>query len=156
MATRTHIHNPQNVTLTNPGVKPISDLSTIVPAQEHEGWAAALAVVSSMSRDYHDTRSHPTMSLEDHIADCRLAEAEASFVRERVRETGMVGREMADAHFPEWLLKQLGAIDHHGKFDPTHREWSMAEVRVGDGRVICFIPLLFFVDLGKPEQVYHG
>jgi hypothetical protein len=96
------------------------------------------------------------MSLEDHIADSRLTDAEASFVRERVREIGMVGREMAQARLPEWLLKQLGAIDHHGNFDPTHREWSMAEIRVGDSRVICFIPLLFFVDLRNPEQIYQG
>jgi hypothetical protein len=152
----THVYNPQNDTLTNPDLKPISDLSASVSAREQEGWAAALAIVSSMSRDYHDTRSHPMMSLEDHIADCRLTEAEASYVRERLRETGMAGRDMAQARLPEWQLKQLGAIDHHGNFDPSHWEWSMAEIRVGDGRVICFIPLLSFVDLRNLEQIYQG
>ena len=66
--------------MTNPDVKQISELTATIAAREQRGWAATLKVVASMSRDYHDNRSHPSMSLEDHIGDCRLTDAEAAFV----------------------------------------------------------------------------
>jgi hypothetical protein len=74
----------------------------------------------------------------------------------RVRETGMRGHEMAEARLPAWLLRQLGAVDREGQLNPAYREWSMAEIHVGDHPVICFIPRLLFVDLSDPEQIYQG
>ena len=136
--------------------RPIAELIALMPADEQSGWFAAVSAIDSMNWDYHDTKANPTMSLEDHIGYSNLSDADADFVRKHVSGMGMLGREMADAGIPHWALKELGVIDWQGILQEEHQEWSMAQIQVGERRVVCFIPCLWFVDLTAPETVYKG
>ena len=109
-----------------------------------------------MSRDYHDTKSHPTIPFEDHIKYCELDAAEAEFARRHATPVGMRSRELISAGLAREFLRDYGMIDAQGRERPDILFGSMLQVEAGSHRVICFVPRLDFIDLAEPAIVYKG
>jgi hypothetical protein len=60
---------------------PISVLVKGLPDEVRGPIVACIRVVDSMYWDYHDTKAHPQMSLDEHIESCQLSEQDADAVR---------------------------------------------------------------------------
>jgi hypothetical protein len=60
---------------------PTSVLVKGLPIEAQSLMAACILVLDSMYRDYHDTKAHPQMSLEEHIESCQLSEHDVGTVR---------------------------------------------------------------------------
>lgn len=69
---------------------PLAELLEELDLADRENYRAAFAVLDSMYRDYHDTRASPTMSLDDHLVDCRIGEPQATFVRSSLQPISSV------------------------------------------------------------------
>src|SRR5688500_8178338 len=93
---------------------PISVLVKELPAEVREPIVACIRVVDSMYQDYHDTKAHPQMSLDDHIESCQLREQDADSVRNCLKLRGYRGSELIAAGAPAWFLEWLEIIRRDG------------------------------------------
>lgn len=135
---------------------PLKELTDTLPIYVRDGWHATLAVLDSMYLDYHDTRANPTMSIDDHIAYCKLSEPNGKFVRDNLKPISMHGHEFVTAKVPIWLLNQLGIRDFQGVINDSYLVWSMAEITVDARRIVCSVPYLYYIDLAHGENVYKA
>jgi hypothetical protein len=135
---------------------PISVLIKGMPAEEQSKLVACIRILDSMYLDYHDTKAHPQMSLDDHIDYCKLSEEDADFVRRCLKSRGYRGSELITAGAPPWLLKRLEIIRWNGTVDADHLESPAAEVTCGGRTLACLIPFLYFLDLNDASKVYSA
>jgi hypothetical protein len=115
---------------------PISVLVKGLPAEQRGPIAACICVVNSMYRDYHDTKAHPQMSLDDHIEDCKLSEEDADSVRSCLKLRGYRGSELIAAGAPDWLLERLNIIRRDGTVDADHQDPDGAEISCDGQRLL--------------------
>jgi hypothetical protein len=123
-------------------------------APERKNCEAALRIADSMTRDYHDTKSHPALGLDQHIAYCELSEAEARFVREHTSQIGMRGPELVKVGIPEELLRSYGVLDKEGCIVPDSSIWFLYEIQAPSWHILCFVVTREYVDLDAPGCNY--
>jgi hypothetical protein len=133
---------------------PISVLVKGLSAEVRRPIMACIRVVDSMYRDYHDTKAHPQMSLDDHIESCQLSEQDADSVRNCLKLRGYRSSELIAAGAPAWLLKQLGIIRKDGTVDADRVDSDGGEITCGGQRLLCIIYLLYILDLNDASKVY--
>jgi hypothetical protein len=133
---------------------PISVLIKGMPIEAQSPIVACIRVLDSMYRDYHDTKAHPQMSLDEHIESCQLSERDADSVRNCLKLRGYRGSELIAAGAPAWLLKRLGIIQRNGTIDADHLESDTAEITCGGQTLVCIIYLLYILDLNDAGKVY--
>jgi hypothetical protein len=133
---------------------PISVLVKEMSPEEHSELVACIGILHSMYLDYHDTKAHPQMSLDEDVDDCQLSEQDADPVRRCLKPKGYRGAELIAAGAPPWLLKRLEVIRWDGKVDTDHLEWAAAEITCGGRTLACFIPFRYLLDLNDASKVY--
>jgi hypothetical protein len=74
---------------------PVSELIATLPEEARASFRAVCSVVDSLYRDYHDTKGHPEMTLDEHIGSCGLTAEGAAFVRAQVSVRGSFVVEVA-------------------------------------------------------------
>jgi hypothetical protein len=134
----------------------ISVLVKAMPAQEQSQMVACVRILQSMYMDYHDTKAHPQMSLNEHIESCQLSQQDADSVRTCLKPIGYRGSELIAAGVPQWLLKRLGIIRRDGTVDAEHLEWPAAEITCGGRSLACLVAFLYVLDLNDADTVYSA
>jgi hypothetical protein len=135
---------------------PISVLVKGLPDEVRGPIVACIRVVDSMYRDYHDTKAHPQMSLDEHIESCQLSEQDADAVRNCLKLRGYRGTELIAAGAPPWFLKRLGIIQRDGTIDADRLESDTAEITCGGQTLVCIIYLLYILDVNDAGKVYSA
>jgi hypothetical protein len=71
------------------------DLLASVPEDSRATAAMLMRVLDSYHRDYHDTKAHPAMTLEDHAEDLKLTPGDLECARKALKRSGYSADELS-------------------------------------------------------------